>query len=255
MSSHRQNARLILIVLMVAGAAVSANAAPPPEALDAYVRAYTEMGKNAALMFNNESTRADSQNKMLSAWADAQCKILTAKAAWITAVANANSTDAKTLQTLQQVRSLALDNNLKVANTYYEKRKLYDGYERLNSTKRPTQENVVRYNQASVPKRPVQFELASAPGRISWPDVLLDEEFSDGRLQLESLFARRNGSAGAQGSNISGEVQTVAAQMRGQLQSKIRQMRPEEYLPARRFLASLAYESRFPARGELMASN
>jgi hypothetical protein len=255
MSSHKQNARLILIVLMVAGAGASASAAPPPEAMDAYVKAYTEMGKNAAVLFNNQNTQAAAQTSMFTAWADAQAKILTARAGWITAVANANSTDAKTLQTLQQVRSLVLDNNLKAAKTFYDKRKLCEDYRKLNPCKRPTQESMSRYSQASLPKRPVQFQLASAPGRIYWPDALLDEEFSDGRIQLESLFAQRKAGAAAAGSNISGEVQTVAAQMREQLQAKIRQMSPEEYLAARRFLESLAYEARFPARGERVASN
>jgi hypothetical protein len=255
MSSHKQNTRLILIVLMVAGAGASASAAPPPEALDAYVKAYTEMGKNAAVLFNNQNTQATAQTSTLTAWADAQAKILTARAGWITAVANANSTDAKTLQTLQQLRSLVLDNNLKAAKTFYDKRKLCEDYRKLNPCKRPTQESMGRYSQASVPKRPVQFELASAPGRIYWPDVLLNEEFTDGRIQVESLFAQRKTVASGPGNSVSGEVQTAAAQMREQLQSKIRQMSPEEYLAARRFLESLAYEARFPARGERVASN
>jgi hypothetical protein len=114
---------------------------------------------------------------------------------------------------------------------------------------------VIRYGQVSVPKRPVQFELASAPGRIYWPDVLLNEEFSDGRIQLESLFAQRRASTSTPGASISGEVQAVAAQMREQLQAKIRQTSTGEYLAARRFLESLAYEARFPARGERVASN
>jgi hypothetical protein len=255
MSSHNQNARLILVVLMIAGAAASASAAPPPEALDAYLRAYTEMGKNAAVLFSNQNTQVTARTSMLTAWADAQCKMLTAQAAWITAVANANSTDAKTLQTLEQVRGLVLDNNLKAAKTFYDKRKLCEDYQKLNPRQRPTQEKVVRYNQASVPKRPAQSELASARGRITWPDVLLDEEFSADRVQLESLFAERKVGPAAQQGSVSGEVQTVAAQMRERLQAKIRQMSPEQYLTARRFLESLAYESRFPARIEGVASN
>jgi hypothetical protein len=255
MWSLTQRVRLSLIVLSVAGAGVSANAAHPPEALDAYVKAYTEMGKNAAVLFNNQNTQATAQTSMFTARADAQAKMLAAQAGWITAVANANATNAKTLETLQQVRGLALDNNLKVAKVFYDKRKLCEDYQKLNPRQRPTQESMSRYSQASVPKRPAQFELASTPGRIYWPDMLLDEEFSDGRIQLESLFAQRKAGASAPGSSISGEVQTVAAQMREQLQAKIRQMSPEQYLAARRFLESLAYEARFPARGERVASN
>jgi hypothetical protein len=148
-----------------------------------------------------------------------------------------------------------LDNNLKTAKTFYDKRKLYDEYQKLNPCKRPSQETVIRYSQASVPKRAASFELASARGRISWPEVLLGEEFSDCRIQLEILFAQRKTSATVSGSNVCGEVQTLAAQMREQLKSKIRQMTPTEYVAARNFLESLAYEARFPARIEGMASN
>jgi hypothetical protein len=180
--------------------------------------------------------------------------MINAQAGYITAVANANATNAKTLVTLEQVRGAALDNNLKVANTFYEKRKLHDGYQGLNTRKRPTKEAVVRYSQVSLPKRPSSFQLESARGGIYWPEVLMEEEFCDGRIRLDSLFAQRKAAPGASGSDISRQVQTVAVQMRGQLQSKIRQMTPAEYMAARKFLDSLAYEARFPTRIEGVAS-
>jgi hypothetical protein len=246
---------LCLIVLSMAGAGVTASAAPPSQALDAYVKAYTEMGKNAAMMFDHEKTRADAQTNMFTAWIDAQCKMLQAKATWIRAVADARATNAKTLQTLEQVRSLALDNNLKVAKTFYEKRRLYDAYQGLNTHKRPSQQDMIRYSQTAVPKRPANFELASARGGVSWPVALLDEDFSDGRLQLESLFAQRNRGAGSSASSVAREVRTGATQMREQLKSKIRQISPAEYVAARKFLVSLAYEAQLPAPVGKVARN
>ena len=247
--------RLSLIVLLVAGTGGPAAAAPPAEALDAYVKAYTQMGKAAAVIFSQRNAQANAQANMISTMADAQCKMLSAKAAWLTAAANAEATNAKTLETLQQVRGLSLDNDLKVAKTFYEKRKLYEGYRGLNTRKRPTQEDAIRYSKVSVPQRPADFQVQQARGRIYWPEVLLDEEFSDCRIRLDSLFAQRRGAASISASNVSHLVQTVAAQMREQLRSKMRQMTPADYLAARKFVESLAYEARFPARIEGVAGN
>jgi hypothetical protein len=254
MWSLKQRVCLSLAVFFSAVTGGSAAAGPPSKALDAYVQSYTQMGKAAALIFNHDKTRTDAQAQALTTWVDAQCKILSAKAAWITAVATANSTDAKTLQTLQQVRSLALDNNLKVANTFYEKRKLHEAYQGLNTHKRPTREDVIRYSKVSAPQRPANFQLDPVRGKIQWPGVLLSEEFSDGRIRLDCLFAQRKAAASMAGNNVSHQMQTVAAQMREQLQSKVRRMTPAEYLAARRFLERLAYEARFPARIEGVAS-
>ncbi len=56
------------------------------------------------------------------------------------------------------------------------------------------------------------------------------------------------------GGNVAGQVQAVTAQMHEQLQSKIRQMSPADYVAARKFLTSLAYEVRFPAVDGRVAS-
>ncbi len=246
--------RLSLVVLLISSFAAPASAGTPSEVLDAYVKAYTQMGKNAAVIFSQENTRANARTNLFKSWVDAQCKILKAKGDWITAVANANGTNAKTLQTLQQVRSAALDNNLKTAKTFYEKRSLYDGYQGLNTQKRPTQEDAIRYGKATLPGRLASYELEPARGGIYWPEVLLEEEFADCRIRLNGLFAQRSTAPGGSRSDVSRQVQTATAQMRQQLCSKIRGMTPTEYMAARKFLEKLAHEARFPARIEGVAS-
>ena len=266
MRSPTRQGCLSLVVLLISSFAAPASADPPSQALDAYVKAYTQMGKNAAVIFSQENTRANARTNVFKSWVDAQCKILKAKGDWITSVANANGTNAKTLETLQQVRGLTLDNNLKTAKTFYEKRKLNDGYQGLNTQKRPTQEDAIRYGKAMLPGRPASYELEPARGRIYWPEVLLDEEFADCRIRLNGLFAQRKAAPSfpsvgheaappnGRGSNVSRQVQTAAVQMRQQLRSKIRGMTPTEYMAARKFLEKLAHEARFPARIEGVAS-
>lgn len=253
MSSLKQSVQLFLIILLSATTVGSATAAPPSQAAtDAYVNAYTKMGKAAALMFNHDNIRANARNAAITVLADAQSKIIKARAAWITAVANAKATNAKTLQTLQEVRSKALDNNLKVAKTFYDKRALYDAYKESHSRKRPTQEDLIRYSKASVPERPANFQIG---GNICWPEVLLQDEFSDYRTLLDCLFSERKTSHNLLGSGVCCQVRNAVGKMREELRSKIREMNPAEYVAARKFLESVAYESRFPMLNQSWAAN
>ncbi len=252
MSSLKQSVQLFLIILLSATTVGSATAAPPSQAMDAYVKAYTKMAKAAALMSNNNKIQANARNAMITALADAQSKMIKARAAWITAVANAKATNAKTLQTLQEVRSKALDNNLKMAKTFYDKRALYDVYKGSHSRKRPTQEDLSRYSKASVPERPANFQIGS---NICWPEVLLQDEFSDYRMWLDCLFAERKSPHSLLGSDACYQVRVVVEKMREELRSKIREMNPAEYVAARKFLESVAYEARFPTLNQSWAAN
>jgi len=254
MRSFSPTVRLFLIVLLTVATPGAAAAAPPSKALDAYVNAYTSMGKAAALMFANNNTRADAQAKTITTWSDAQVKLITAQAAWITAVANANATNATTLQTLEQVRGLRLDNKLKTAKTYYEKRKLYDGYRGVNTRKRPSTEDLLRYSKASLPKRPANYQVQPVGGKVYWPEVLQQDEFCEYRAELDCLFAQRKAGDSAPGSDVSRQVRKLAGEMHQQLRAKVRQTDPSEYLTARKFIDSLAFEVRFPARLEGMAA-
>lgn len=248
---------VLTVVFVISFAASQTLAAPPPEAIDAYVRAYTQMGKNAAVMFAQENTRANARSNMFKTLVDAQCKILEAKAQWITAVATANSTNAKTLVTLQEVHSKALDNNLKAAKTFYDKRKQHEEYSQAQADdkKRPTHEAIARYNRASLPKRPTEFQLCTLRGEINWPGALLDESFSNQRIMLSSLFAQRHSASLDSAEDISHEIQQHIKKMLEQLRSRVRDMSPAEYVAARKFLDSLAYEATLPPRIGGLATN
>lgn len=200
------------------------------------------------------TAQANARSSMITGWIEAQAKMLTARAAMITAIANARESNAKTMQTLQQVRGLSLDNNLKTAKTFYEKRKLHKDYMASKTRKRPSKEDVSRYSKASLPKRPADYQLQPDQNKIYWPHVLQEERFLEYREQLESLFARRGAGSGITNGTYQ-QVRTVAEGMRADLRSMIRQTAPVEYLEARKFIDSLVLESRFPKRIEGIAAN
>ena len=179
---------------------------------------------------------------------------VTAQAAVIKAQAEANATNAQAMETYQKARSLTLDNDLKAAKTFYEKRQMRETYGAMSAPTRATREDLIRYSKASTPERPTSYQLEPVRGKIYWPTVLQGESFLEERVQLESLFAKRKTLEGGVSSPVFGEVQGVAEEMRTELRSKMREISPVEYLAARKFIDALAFEARFPERMEGVAS-
>src|SRR3989344_4074170 len=165
--------------------------------------------------------------KAYAATTDAQAKLIGAQAALVTAISNAGATNAKTLETLEQVRGLRMDNDLKRAKTFYDKRALYATHQSLNGKKRPSQEDITRYSQASRPSRLTRPQLSTVSSDDSWPEVLQKEEFSEQRLQLKCLFAQRGATVSY---DIALPVRKIAEEMRVALRSIIRQVPPDQYL-------------------------
>lgn len=206
--------RVILASLIVSCAVSVAAAATSDEA---YLAAYGDMGRQAAAWAASQRGLADSRSSMVTAWANAQAVLAGARATMVKSVADANSTNAKTLQTVEQTRGIAMDNDLKAAKTFYEKRKLHDGYRAMDARKRPTREDLVRYARQRSPSDGVQ----APPGVAVWPPVLGGPEYLEWRVRATD-----------------GQPAAVEA-MRGELQSRIREMSPAEYMAARKFIDSL----------------
>jgi hypothetical protein len=105
----------------------------------------------------------------------------------------------------------------------------------------PTAEELIRYAQSGKPKPlgPNQFDAVS--GKIYWPRSLRTDEFADSRAQLDELLAKR-----AHYGDMSMEdfmkVKNLTDRMMGQLKQQVRDMPSMEYVAAKSFLVSLAYE-------------
>ena len=186
----------------------------------------------------------DGQAAVVKAYAD----VLSAQAQMVKARSEANLNNAKALEALQNVRGQAIENDLKSAVTFYEKRKLYANDHAAQQLDRPSAEDVIRYSKASVPERPTNYQLNAARGKIYWPSLLQRHEFLERREQLEALFARRASQPTGPGSEISYEAQEAVAEMRDQLRDMVEQVPPMDYVAVRRFLDSLSHEATLPPR-------
>lgn len=181
-------------------------------------------------------------------------EMVKAQAAMVQAVSAARKASAETQKLLQEVRSLDLDNQLKTADTFYQKRSKREEYLARHPRKRPDYETLVRICNASRPQRLGKCQFDASRGKIYWPEVLQRGEFEEHRKELEALFVLRGSQQFGPGSEISADVQKVARQMRSELRTMVRDVHQMDYVAAKNFIAALAYEVQLPPNIEGLAA-
>lgn len=100
-----------------------------------------------------------------------------------------NLNDSRAAINREDARSKYLDNRVKAAETYWERRKVYDkemAEQRYQEgQRRLDQRNRVMLKELS----PDQFNLTT--GAVAWPGLLKDPSYNDFRKPLDELFAKR----------------------------------------------------------------
>lgn len=174
----------------------------------------------------------------------ANATVIQAQAAMIQAISSARKAHVETMKLYQEVHSLALDNQLKKTETFFEKRRRNEEYRTQHPRTRPNYEALVKICNARKPDRLVQSQLNGAT--IVWPEVLQRGEFEEDRNAIETMFLLRGAQQFGPGSEISAEVQKLANRMRGNLKTMVRDVHQMEYVAAKNFISGLAYEVQLP---------
>ncbi len=141
-----------------------------------------------------------------------------------------------------------LENREQWINSYFELRKANEFYRREAMGRRPTMEDAVRYAQMGRPQRLSPSEFDSASGKIAWPKLLQTSPFRGDRKQLEALFAKRAQYGGLSFADQM-EIRAITDSLMADLQDRVREIPPSDYVQSRHFVESLAYEARFGETG------
>jgi hypothetical protein len=146
----------------------------------------------------------------------------------------------------EEARSKYLDNRIKGTQTYFEMRKMNQEYRAAEKRPPPSSADLARYAHNAGVKRLSPSQLDAVDGAIEWPLVLQSPEFAAARTQLDALFAAR--ATGAAGWSVASyaTVQELVDAMQRQLQGLISKVSAENYVYAKKFLESLAYEAGQP---------
>lgn len=133
----------------------------------------------------------------------------------------------------------ALDNELRATQVYFEKRRYNQDYRHANRSRPLSLEQYTRIARELAPDRLQTSQLDPFTGQINWPAPLLRPEYDDLRGHMETLFQAR-----ASGAILSyGEVRAACNDFLGTLLSDIHTFPQTDYIQARNFIASLAYEA------------
>jgi len=145
-----------------------------------------------------------------------------------------------------QARRYELENRLRATELYFQMRLMNREYRAKLRGPRATPEALARYAAAAAPDPLSPSELDSVTGEISWPILLRDDRYADYRAELEALFAER-----ARSDELSTatylKIRRTTRAMLAELKERITRVPQMDYIAAKRFIQSLAYEARKPA--------
>ncbi|QGJ71164.1 Hypothetical protein PBC10988_28670 [Planctomycetales bacterium 10988] len=165
-------------------------------------------------------------------------------ASLIQSAGEANLLNSQAAINREAARSDYIDNRQKWTSTYFEMRKMNRAYRAEERGPAPSQEAVVRWAQVGVPDRLSASDLDPLTGQIDWPRALMTEPFDGYRNVVEDLYEERAQSGVATG-QLYYDIQQVMAQMIDMLKANLDQYPTNDYIEAKKFLESLAYEAQF----------
>lgn len=146
----------------------------------------------------------------------------------------------------EEARSRFIDNQKKWTETYFAKKEINQAYvDKQMSKQRTARDNYLANRTSAAPQRLSLSQLDQATGEIAWPDGLKTPNFDASRKKLEDLFSLRTRSLVT--STLSADIRTTADTMRGELRKHMDKMATNEYLAARKFIDSLAWEASTPS--------
>ncbi len=146
---------------------------------------------------------------------------------------------------IETARSQYIDNQKKWAETYFERKRIYAAYaQEKHDRDMQVVHNYLANRQSQAPARLSFSQLDPATGKINWPDALRSGEYAADCRKVEELFALRSHVDATL--DATRQIQAEVATLRDILVKNISSTPPSYYIPARKFLDSLAYEATFP---------
>jgi hypothetical protein len=169
-----------------------------------------------------------------------------ANAAIINADANHMKAAAESRKMGQETRKLSAENDLLEAKVFYDKKALYHAHRQAHQPPKSTPEQHAQRARQAAPTRLASYQLWARPGYVRWPSLLLHAEYADVRTLLDHLVAQRSPADSGAGSQNCVDIQQGVDRFKTALNSQIKQYKPADYIAAKKFLDSLAYEVQFP---------
>jgi hypothetical protein len=182
--------------------------------------------------------------------------------AYYTGLGNYNYNTGRGLEHREAAREHYLYNRTLAVQTYFDRRRINEENRAANRPAPVSMEQAAANARAALPNRLGVYDIDAVTGTINWPESLRDERFAELREQLSSLFATRAKTGAGLGSATHRQIVETTEK----LQTALRQatfkdttnpLNSSAFLPAKKFLDSVAYEARFvpETRADHIAAN
>jgi hypothetical protein len=168
-------------------------------------------------------------------------------------LANYKEKIVKIQELSEKLRTATMANDMQAAKNFYEKRKLSDQYRQARRRKPPTQKKLQELAKQGAPARLTSHQLKPASSQINWPHLLMTEHLDQNRAEVERLMGERTGRNSGTGTRNCDQIQQAVQDMKAALKERVQGASPMEYLAAKKFLDSLAFEARFVVQPKLDA--
>jgi hypothetical protein len=152
----------------------------------------------------------------------------------------------------QEARSRAIVNSQEAVKAYFNRRQLNRDYRQSLRGPRPTREDFERYARAKRPAPLSPSELNTLTGQVAWPVLLKADHFTPQRTRMEELLdrwavSRHLGAVGNFGTEEHLAVREMTDHLQEELRKQVRNLPPQDYVAAKRFLRSLEYQVTQPS--------
>jgi hypothetical protein len=164
----------------------------------------------------------------------------------VRSAADANLMASLAAQNLEAARSQDIENRVKWTEAYYEMRRANKAYRASKRSPRLSQEQIARVTRAGMPKRLTSAQVDPLTGELAWPIVLRDRQYADQTEQLDKLFGARAATSMVPADGFQ-TAKTHTDVLLAALKKNIDQYKPADWIDAKKFVDSVAYEARFPA--------
>lgn len=153
----------------------------------------------------------------------------------------------------QQVVAEYLQNQRLKLDTHFKNQADIEAHQKVELQKsaeyaKHVQTVLRQIEQMEAPHRLSDEQFDRAHSLIYWPHVLRAGEFAESRLAIDKLFHDRSPGNSGDGSDIAVAIDKACTQMMDIVKANIHQLEPVEYITAKHFLASLAYEAKFAVK-------
>lgn len=149
---------------------------------------------------------------------------------------------------LEEARSKYIENQKQWTEVYMMKQRVVEAEHARQKEEARARNARMQEEQASrpssLPPRLNSSELNPGTGAIMWPAALLRDTFADQRKEIEGLFTSRAHTGST--SELSEKIYKQSRALQDDLRTHIRDIVPQEYMEARKFLERLSLEGRFP---------